>query len=102
MNSTFHPRTIGWAAAWISFLAIAPFAVAGDKILDLSTLERIEVQPQALELHGTRDQAIVLVTGYFPSGAVVDLTRQAQMTSSNAAIVECRAAAICPKGAGQC
>jgi hypothetical protein len=106
MNPAFHLRACGRAAAWIIcwiiFLAIAPWAAAGNEALDLSTLVRVEVQPQKFELHGLRDQAITLVTGYFPNGVVVDLTREAQITSTNPAIVECRDASICPKGGGQC
>ena len=85
--SAFHPRdsrlqTV--SAAWgMLVLALAStFAVANDAAVDLSKLERIEIQPQRLRLHRPRDRAIVLVTGYFPNGLVVDLTQQAQFTSA--------------------
>lgn len=106
MSLVYHTRVwrraVAWVICWMLFPAIAPLAIAGDEALDLSTLERIEVQPQVLKLHGPRDQAIVLVTGHFPRGGVVDLTGQAQITSSNAAIVEYRDAAICARGCGHC
>src|SRR6476659_6078167 len=78
------------------------FAVANDAAADLSTLERIEVQPQRLQLHRPRDRAIVLVTGYFPNGLVVDLTRQAQFSSLAPAIAAYQGGSVCPAGNGNC
>src|SRR4051794_16796095 len=102
MNLAFRLRAYGQVAAsvicCVLFSAIALVAAAGGDALDLSLLKRIEVQPQALELHGPRDRAIVLVTGYFPNGVVVDLTRQAQITSANTAVVRQRDAEICATG----
>jgi hypothetical protein len=86
----------------LTFPAGALFAAAGGELFDLSTLQRIDVQPPALELHGPRDRAIVLVTGHYPDGTVVDLTHRAQITTSDSAIVENRDAAICAKGGGHC
>ena len=84
-------------------LALAsPFAVANEAAMDLSTLVRIEVQPQRLQLHRPRDRAIVLVTGYFPNGLVVDLTRQAQFTSAAPTIAAYQEGAVCPTGNGNC
>src|SRR6185295_3084780 len=77
-------------------------ATATDAPLDLSSLERIEVQPQTLELHGPRERAIVLVTGFFPNGLVVDLTRQAQIASTHPTIAVYREGAVSPTGNGKC
>ena len=84
MIPAFHPRDCrspaAWAVCWMLLLALAsPFAVASDAAIDLSTLERIEVQPQQLQLHRPRDRAIVLVTGYFPNG----LGRRSYSPSAN-------------------
>src|SRR6476659_1839018 len=102
----FDPRRCGRIAllviCWLTFPASALFAAADAEVFNLSTLQQIDVQPQALELHGPRDHAIVLVTGHYPNGAVVDLTRRAQITSSDKAIVENRYAVICAKGSGHC
>src|SRR6266404_238158 len=99
MSSIFDHRRCGrlavWVICWLTFPASALFEAADGEVFYLSTLQRIDVQPQALELHGPRDHAIVLVTGYFPNGVVADLTRRAQITSSDRAIVEYRDAAIC-------
>ena len=91
-------------AVWgMLVLALAStFAVANDAAVDLSTLERIEVQPQRLQLHRPRDRAIVLVTGYFPNGLVVDLTHQAQFTSAAPAIAAYQEGSVCPTGNGNC
>ncbi len=81
---------------------VTPPAQAADAALDLSTLERIEVQPERLQLHSPREQAIVLVTGIFPEGRVVDLTRDAQVTSPNPTIAEFQDGTVRPKGNGNC
>jgi hypothetical protein len=77
-------------------------ADADEAALDLSALERIEVQPKSLHFHSPRDRAIVLVTGFFPEGLVVDLTRQAQITSPDTKITEHREGTACPTGNGNC
>src|SRR5262245_36920074 len=83
-----------WILGWVLLYAGCAFGATEKPKLDLSSLERIEVQPQKVELHGPRDQAIMLVTGYFPGGLVVDLTRQAQITSADTSIAELRHAAL--------
>jgi Protein of unknown function (DUF1553)/Protein of unknown function (DUF1549) len=106
MISTLHPQSRGpfvaWIVGWVLFQAAAAFAVTNEAAIDLSTLARIEVQPQEIQLHGPRDRAIVLVTGYLPGAVVVDLTRQAQITSSDAKIVAPQNAEVSPKGDGRC
>ena len=104
-RATFHLRNSNLLAAlavcWVS-LHVPPLAVASGAGVDLSTLERIEVQPQQLQLHRPRDRAFVLVTGYFPNGLVVDLTREAQITSAAPAIAAYRDGTVCPTGNGNC
>lgn len=85
------------------FLAtISTSAQAEDAALDLTKLERIEVEPQQLQFRSPRERAIVLVTGFFADGVVVDLTRQAQFSPGDAAIAELEAGSVRPKGNGQC
>jgi hypothetical protein len=83
-------------------LVAAPFAIANDAALELSTLERMEVEPQRLQLHRPRDRAIVLVTGFFRNGLVVDLTHQAQLTSAAPKVAVFQEGAVCPTGNGNC
>jgi hypothetical protein len=80
----------------------APLTFANEAALDLSTLQRIEVQPQQLKLHRPRDRAIVLVSGHFPNGLVVDLTRQVQFASANPAVALYKDGAVRPAGNGNC
>jgi hypothetical protein len=70
--------------------------------LDLDRLQRIEVRPEQIELHSSRDQALVLVTGFFSDGVVVDLSRQAHVESSDPAVAEVADGAVHPKGDGAC
>lgn len=106
MISTLNLRSrgpfIARVTGWVLFQAAAVFAVAGEAAIDLSSLERIEVQPQQIQLQGPRDRAIVLVTGYFPNGVVADLTRQAQISSSDAKIAASKDAEVSPTGDGHC
>jgi hypothetical protein len=74
---------------------------ADDVAVDLSKLERVEVEPQRLHLGSPRDEAILLVTGIFPGELVVDLSRDAQITSADANIADVRDGAIRPTGNGQ-
>src|SRR3954469_19475569 len=89
-----------WGA--LALMVAAPFAIADDAALDLSALVRIDVQPNRLQLHRARDRAIVLVTGYFSNGLVVDLTNQAQFAASAPAIAAYREGAVFPTGNGDC
>src|SRR5262245_36696495 len=92
------------SAVW-SVLALAlasTFAVANEEAVDLSKLGRMEIQPMRLELHRPRDRAIVLVTGYFSNGLVVDLTRQAQFASVAPAIAAYQEGFVRPTGNGNC
>jgi hypothetical protein len=88
---------------WACFHATpAVHASAQEAAVDFSTLERIEVQPEKLHFHSSRDRAIVLVTGYFPEGVVVDATREAQLTSADSTIAEHRESTVHPTGNGSC
>lgn len=69
---------------------------------DLAGLERIEVQPERLALHSPREQAMVLVTGHWADGRVVDLTRDAQIRSADGSVAEYRDGALHPQGNGEC
>jgi hypothetical protein len=73
---------------------------AEDFAHDYSKLEKIEVYPNQLIFPSPRDRAILLVTGYFSGGLVVDLTRDVALASTDKAIVLSSDAAIWPVGNG--
>jgi len=94
-----------WALWLISFMLSAPTmlrANPGEPTIDLSHLERIEVAPQQLHFRSPRETAIVLVTGIFRDGQVVDLTREARFSSTSPAVAQFREGAVQPKGNGTC
>jgi hypothetical protein len=95
-----HTASAGWVVLVLSLAST--FAVADDAAVDLSKLERIEIQPKRLQFNQSRDRAIVLVTGHFPNGLIVDLTRQAQFTSAAPAIATYQDGFVCPNGKGSC
>ena len=84
------------------FAAEPPHAGAESDAIDLAGLERIEVQPEQLQIHSPRERAILLVTGYFPNGRVADLTRQAQVIAADPAIAEFSDGLLRPTGNGTC
>ena len=85
-----------WAVGF--FCALAG---ADDSATEFQTLEKIEVHPTQLDFHSPREQAIVLVTGHFADGRVVDLTGKATFTTSDAGIVENQGGSIAPLGNGK-
>lgn len=93
---------VTWVVGLVLFQAAGALAVASESAIDLSSLERIEVQPQLIQLQGPRDRAIVLVTGYFPNGVAADLTRQAKISTSDAKIAASQDAEVSPTGDGHC
>src|SRR5687767_4781341 len=97
-TQAFRPRDCRSFVAFVICAVFLHMAMAGPAsgevaALDLSTLERIEVEPKQLDLRSPRDQAIVLVTGFFPEERVADLSRDAEATSSDPAVAEFRGAA---------
>ena len=86
---------------WILALAVTSWISTAGAAEDFSTLEKIEVQPTQIEFHSPREKAIVLVTGYYPDGRVVDLTRQATIAPVEAGVVESSKGAVWPVGNGQ-
>lgn len=70
--------------------------------IDVAKLAKIEVAPQKIEFHRSRDEAIALVTGRFADNLAVDVTAQAAVSSSNPAVATFKGGAIVPTGNGQC
>jgi hypothetical protein len=89
-------------AGMLIHLSIARPIFADDAALDLSKLERIEVEPPQLHLGSPRDEAILLVTGFIPGGTIVDLSRSATVTSAGANVAELRDGVVRPTGNGEC
>jgi hypothetical protein len=95
--------TAATVIGWVVLQTVAAGCVfAETAAIDFVALERVEVLPEQLELRSQRDQAKLLVTGYFQDGRVVDLSRVAQVTSADPAVAEYRDGAIQPAGNGRC
>lgn len=62
--------------------------------------QKIEVFPTAIKLMSNRDTMRIVVTGHYADGAIQDLTRIAEMTSTNPAIAEVANRVVRPKGDG--
>jgi len=96
-----------WLSVALCCCAFVTFGIMTSQVaqaetgeFDLATLERIEVQPTQVKFRSSRDQAILLVTGYLASGQLVDLTREVQVVSADEAVVVARDGAIWPAGNG--
>ncbi|MEX2168934.1 MAG: DUF1549 and DUF1553 domain-containing protein [Pirellulales bacterium] len=101
-------RSTDWCFVAACVIALAAFAgmpkveAHAEATLDLTKLERIEVEPKAVQFHSPRERAIVLVTGYFLDGFVVDLTQDAQFSPGDVAIADMEAGTVRPTGNGSC
>lgn len=80
--------------------ALSYIASVADAAVDLTGLDRIEVQPRELTLHSGREQGMLLVTGYFADGRVADLTREAAIESSDEKVAGVHSGTVQPKGDG--
>ncbi len=87
-------------ALWqpIASRAEAPEAANSQKLL--AGLERIEVVPQKIVLHGRRDRVALVVTGFFAGGQLRDLTHLARYIPSSS-VVACRGHVVLPQENGQ-
>lgn len=98
-NSRTH-----FAAAWLCWQLCAVstgLAIADDSATELPVVERIVVLPERIELRSPREQAMLLVTGILADGHSVDITREANVTSTNAAVAQWQRGAARPAGNGQ-
>ena len=69
--------------------------------IEIGQPERIEVFPASIALHGPRDRIQLVVTGIYANGRVQDLTRIAEFTSDNSAVVDLAKSVAQPKGDGK-
>src|SRR6476469_6456401 len=83
-------------------LVRASFAYANDVPVDLSTIKRIEIQPERLEINRRRDQPLILVTGYLANGCVVDLTGRAEFKTTDPKVAAYKDGALHATGNGRC
>jgi hypothetical protein len=104
-KSTVYHSVLSRLAVGMCCMLLRPIVaqtLAEDAAPDALKLVRIEVEPQQLQLHGSRDRAIVLVTGYSADGQVIDLTSTAKVTSSDPSVGDFRDGAVSTNGNGQC
>lgn len=64
-------------------------------------LDRIEVYPAEVQLTGVREQAQLLVTGYYVDGSIQDLTRVATITTTNADVAIVKGSVAYPQADGE-
>lgn len=64
-------------------------------------LDRIEVYPAEVQLTGVREQAQLLVTGYYVDGSIQDLTRVATITTANAEVAIVKGSVAYPQADGE-
>jgi hypothetical protein len=89
-------------ATALVYVSAARQVFADDEAVDLSKVERIEVEPQQLHFGSPRDEAILLVTGIFSDGTIVDLSSSATVTSTDTKLGEFSDGAVEPAGNGEC
>ena len=81
----------------IAALALAEPQAGGEAPLEpivVGTPQRIEVQPAAFKLESPQRRMHMIVAGYYADGTEQDLTRAAQLVSTNDAVVNARPPSI--------
>jgi hypothetical protein len=110
-----HSSSLPLVPAWTVLVALAigaepqilaaeGSAVNAEPALEpivVGTPEKIELYPTAVKLGSTRARMHVVVTGYYPGGAVQDLTRAAEFASTNEGIVKIAGGIAAPVANGQ-
>ncbi|QDV33738.1 DUF1549 and DUF1553 domain-containing protein [Tautonia plasticadhaerens] len=82
--------------------ALAPLPLSPAVVLGGETPALLTVEPAEVRLDGSRDEAQLIVTGYFDDGSVRDLTAVAEFTSPGAPVVEVYPGGLIrPASAGQ-
>ena len=98
----------GRVSRMLLIVGLAGALVAAQQVCVASELEPIEVGqpksievfPPAVQLNGVREQMQLVVSGLYTDGSVQDLTRVAEISSTNAAIVEAEGTVLHPRGDG--
>jgi len=86
----------------IVFFSVAQPVPAASELepIQVGQPERIEVFPPAVHLLGLREQMQLIVTGHYQGGQIQDLTRIAELTSTNKEVVELQGTVAHPVGDG--
>ncbi len=92
--------------SWLSIAMVLAIMIAASPTsavepIEIGSPERIEVLPAEFKLNGQRDRLHMIVTGYYASGEVQDLTTVAQFTTSNAEVAVAESSIVQPTGNGQ-
>src|SRR5690349_20084805 len=81
--------------------SFAPALLAADATqrgLEIGTPDRIEVYPTHVKLETPRRHMHLVVSGHYANGHVQDLTRVAEITSANPAVVKVEEQVLTPTG----
>ncbi|MBT4846160.1 MAG: hypothetical protein HON92_12090, partial [Planctomycetaceae bacterium] len=85
----------GFAILIVLCLASAP-ASAAKKV----KLLQVEVFPPAIVLDGVREESQLVITGHYSDGSIRDLTREAELTSTNEQVAALQGSVVVPVGNG--
>src|SRR6185436_2741218 len=86
-----HAMTLRAWAGLLLAVVVSPVALAAEAKLEpinVGQPQKIEVFPAAIKLLSKRDSTRVVVTGYYADGSIQDLTRAAEVASTNGAVFE--------------
>jgi hypothetical protein len=90
------------ATLLLTALLTVPTASAEEPLepIQVGKPERIEVFPEAVRLAGPRQQAQLVVTGYYADGTLQDLTRAAEYSSGDEQVAAIEGSIVLPRGDG--
>lgn len=92
--------TASLLAVWSSSTALA--AEPELRPVVVGTPSRIEVFPKSARLSGVRQSMRFVVTGFYPDGTLQDLTRAAEIISTNPGVVQIQSGLARPAANGTC
>ena len=91
----------GFAVAVLLGVITLPASAAKLEPIAVGKPQRIEVYPSTIKLGGPRQHGQLVVTGYYASGQVQDLTRAAKFAPADPSVVEVSGSVVRPKQDGK-
>ena len=85
---------------WLCIFAVMCLVCSPVSAAKKAKLIQVEVFPPAIVLAGVREESQLVVTGHYSDGSIRDLTREAEITSSNEQVAVILGSVVVPVGNG--
>ena len=68
---------------WLGIFTVLCLVCSPASAAKKAKLIQVEIFPPAIVLEGVREESQLVITGHYSDGSIRDLTREAEITSSN-------------------